>query len=132
MLIRRVCIFAPAFVTGSVRLLFIAAFFSAGMHFLYANANADSVSDPDPDAAQLGRRVLAVEVALGNPSAPGSLQAVRDLGLDSRYYVLVRGWLAMQLEGDRSIVAAKPDAAGAEIKRRIEFIERALRAIDLE
>jgi hypothetical protein len=87
---------------------------------------------PENEAALLGQQVLAIKAALYDPSAPGAMQAVRDLGLDSRYYVMVRGWLGLQLEGDRDIAGASRDKASHEVRRRIEFLERAIRAIDLE
>jgi len=86
----------------------------------------------DTEALRLGQRVFAVQSALDDPAAHGALQAVTDLGLDSRYYVMVRGWLGLQLEGDRSIAASSQDDVSPEIERRIEFLEQAIRAIDLE
>ena len=86
----------------------------------------------DTEAARLGQRVFAIQSALDDPAAPGALQAVMNLGLDSRHYVMVRGWLSLQLEGDRSIAESSQDYVSAEIERRIEFLEQAIRAIDLE
>lgn len=86
----------------------------------------------DTEALRLGQRVFAVQSALDDPAAHGALQAVTDLGLDSRYYVMVRGWLGLQLEGDRSIAESSQDDVSPEIERRIEFLEQAIRAIDLE
>jgi len=50
----------------------------------------------------------------------------------ARYYVMVRGWLSLQLQGDLSIAAAKQGEVSPKIEARIEFLERAIRAIDLE
>jgi hypothetical protein len=89
---------------------------------------------PADDAAlELGRRVLAVQRAIANPRAPDAMDAIVDLGTDSRYYVMVRGWLAMQLQGDTSILSAAGDRGGRpEIEARVAFLEAAIRAIDLE
>lgn len=84
------------------------------------------------EATQLGLQVLALKAAMDNPNAPGAMQAVTNLGLDSRYYVMVRGWLSQQLHGDRSIADASGGKVSPEIVRRIDFLERAIRAIDLE
>jgi len=96
-------------------------------------AMADSASMTDDQAAlELGQKVLAIREALQNPGGPGAMQAVTDLGRDQRYYVMVRGWLAYQLAGDRSILAAAGGQARTAIRERIRFLEQALRAIDLE
>jgi hypothetical protein len=86
----------------------------------------------DQEMLELGRKVIALQVAIRDPTARSALAAVTDLGLDSRYYVMVRGWLSIQLEGDLSIASARGDAVPAEVQARIEFLRRAIRAIDLE
>ena len=86
----------------------------------------------DQAALELGRRVEAVRKAIQHPEAPDALQAITDLGHDQRYYVMVRGWLAYQRQGDRSIVDASRGQAPEHIKARVRFLDRAIRAIDLE
>ena len=71
-------------------------------------------------------------MALNDPAAPDAIDAVKALGLDTRYYVMVRGWLSMQLAGDRGIANAHRDSMPPHIRERIDFLERAIRAIDLE
>ncbi len=96
-------------------------------------AGAEQASERcDADASALGRKVLAVQAAIAEPTAPGAADAIKVLGLDSRYYVMVRGWLSMQLAGDRSIANARGDATPQHIQVRIHFLEQAIRAIDLE
>ena len=95
-------------------------------------ATEPSTGACDPDASDLGQKVLAVQRALSDPAAPGAIDAVKALGLDSRYYVMVRGWVSMQLAGDRSISNAHGDSVPPHIRDRIDFLERAIRAIDLE
>lgn len=86
----------------------------------------------DETALELGRKVLAVRNAIQNPRAPNAMKAVTDLGRDQRYYVMVRGWLSYQLEGDTSILDAAKGHARDEVKERINFLKQAIRAIDLE
>ena len=93
--------------------------------------NAASQAD-DQTAMELGHKVLAVREAIQNPGAPNALQAVTDLGCDQRYYVMVRGWLTYQLAGDRSILDAARGQTPDEVMKRIHFLEKAIRAIDLE
>ena len=89
----------------------------------FANGSRLEPGDPsraDEHALWLGKRVLAIATAVRNPDAPDALEAVLELGLDSRYYVMVRGWLVMQLRGDKSIVQARNSP------------EKAIWAIDIE
>ena len=89
-------------------------------------------SRADEHALWLGQRVLAIAAAVRNPDAPDAMAAVLELGLDSRYYVMVRGWLVMQLRGDMSIAQARNGDVSPQIAARIAFLEKAIRAIDLE
>ena len=45
---------------------------------------------------------------------------------------MVRGWLAMQLRGDKSIAQALNGDVSPQIAARIAFLQKAIRAIDLE
>ena len=86
----------------------------------------------DAEAIELGYRVSAINEALQNPGAPGTLQVITDLGHDQRYYVMVRGWLMYQLQGDMSILQASQGQVPDAIRVRIDLIQQAIRAIDLE
>ena len=86
----------------------------------------------DQAALELGRRVQAVREAIQHPEAPDALQAITDLGHDQRYYVMVRGWLLYQRQGDMSIADASRGQTPGHIRTRIRFLDRAIRAIDLE
>ena len=115
-----------------VRRRWVPALFVVCTLFIGVGVFADPKPESDDEALRLGRQVLAVRAALDEPAVPGAMQAVMDLGLDSRYYVMVRGWLSMQLAGDRSIADASKSKVSPKIERRIEFLEQAIRAIDLE
>ena len=86
----------------------------------------------DAEAMELGYRISAINAALQNPAAPGAMRAITDLGHDQRHYVMVRGWLMYQLQGDMSILQASQGPAQATVRARVDFIQRAIRAIDLE
>jgi len=90
----------------------------------------DVAAMTDIEARELGYKVTAVKVAIQEPAAPGAMQAITSLGHDQRYYVMVRGWLTYQLQGDRSLLEANPDQP--EVRARVDFVQRAIRAIDLE
>jgi hypothetical protein len=92
-----------------------------------------SASDMTAAAAmELGYRVSAIRAALQDPGAPGAMQAITRLGHDQRYYVMVRGWLMYQLQGDMSILQATQARQQDAVRERIDFIQQAIRAIDLE
>lgn len=113
----------------SVACFVVIAFLASAMG---GDEGASSPCEHEEEALRLGRKVLAVRAAIQDPEGPNAMEAIMDLGTDSRYYVLVRGWLAMQLQGDMSIIDANQDEMRPEIRARIEFIQRAIRAIDLE
>ena len=94
---------------------------------------AESVlATAEPAALKLGQQVLALNHALQNPQQANALQAVTELGHDQRYYIMVRGWLAYQLQADLSIANAAQEQTSDKIKTRIYFLKKAIRAIDLE
>ena len=106
------------------------------MAFLVAALFSGTVSSAseltDAAAMELGYKIAAVNEALQNPASPGALQAITNLGHDQRYYVMVRGWLMYQLQGDMSILQASQGQQQPAIRARIDFIQRAIRALDLE
>jgi ABC-type dipeptide/oligopeptide/nickel transport system permease component len=95
------------------------------------SACADPVT-ADQTALELGRKVLAVKQAIQNPGGPDAIKAITDLGRDQRFYVMVRGWLSYQLEGDMSIFYAAKEQTPDAVMERIDFLNDAIRAIDLE
>lgn len=88
--------------------------------------------EQDRTAIELGRKVLAMMETIRNPEAANAMQTVTDLGQDQRYYVMVRGWLQYQLDGDKSILGAAGVQARSDVKKRVRFLENAIRAIDLD
>ena len=91
-----------------------------------------SLSPEDQHALELGRKVLAISEALENPQAPNAMDAVTDLGHDQRYYIMVRGWLSYQLQGDNSILDASAERTDQQVKDRIHFLQQSIRILDLE
>ncbi|MEI6537859.1 MAG: hypothetical protein WCN98_21130 [Verrucomicrobiaceae bacterium] len=105
-----------------LRIIALALFFASA---LYA---ADG-----PDVSKLGREVLAVKKAIANPADPNSMNAIKELGLQTAYYTMVRGWLLQELSGSESIKSAQnPNTATPELDTKIAFLKKAIRAIDLE
>jgi hypothetical protein len=106
-----------------------AAFFYLLLLFSRIGMASDTT---ETDALELGYKVAAINEALQNPEAADALQVITDLGHDQRYYVMVRGWLMYQLQGDLDILEASQEQPPETIRARIDLIQRAIRAIDLE
>ncbi|WFB37466.1 hypothetical protein P3T73_06795 [Kiritimatiellota bacterium B12222] len=90
----------------------------------------------DEEAMLLGYQVMAVQEALRFPEQPESLEAIKGLGLDSRYYVMVRGWLVQEIKlaesyRDRSDYT-QDSQRQLDVEKRISALQKALRMIDLE
>jgi hypothetical protein len=95
--------------------------------------NVQSTASEDQENPEiLGQKILAIQHAIANPNLPDSMPAILAIGHDSRYYVMIRGWLAEKLRGDQSIATAMADETSPELERRIQFLKKAIRAIDLE
>lgn len=95
-----------------------------------------AVEVSDEEAMVLGRQVLAVKQALENPEAPESMAAVTALGQDSRYYVMVRGWVVQHIQMAESFRGTSeykqsPDRQ-LEVEKKISAYQKLLRMIDLE
>ena len=86
----------------------------------------------DEAAQRLGEQVMAVNAAIRNPDSPNAMGAIVELGTDSRYYTMVRGWLMLAAQGDQSILDASEPGSRPAIEERLAFLRRAMRAIDLE
>lgn len=99
--------------------------------FCLVSANL-AAAGGDEEVQQLGRQVQAAAAAILDSEIAGAMRAITDLGTVSRYYTMARGWLHEQLKGDRSIVAAAGVGEKPHLEARIRFLEKAIRAIDLE
>ncbi len=94
-------------------------------------------SDTDLKASEeyrIGVMVKAIAAAIKAPEKPASLQTIATHGTDSRYYVMIRGWLVQELSGVESQLAAIRDdpERKAKFQRKIDFLKKAIRRIDLE
>ena len=89
-------------------------------------------SGHDAVACELGTAVIEVANAIGDPTKEGAMEAITTLGTDSRYYLMVRGWLVQQIAADRSILATGSGASRDDLETRVAQLQRAVRLIDLE
>ena len=81
----------------------------------------------------IGVMVKALDDAIQHPSDQ-SLSTITNYGTDSRYYVMIRGWLVQERQGAQSQLSAyrKDDNHRAKLQQKVDFLQQAIRRIDLE
>lgn len=81
----------------------------------------------------IGEMVKSIQLALLHPEAETSLVTLIEYGQDSRYYTMIRGWVSLELSGVVSqYESAHNESARERHARKIEVLEKVIRAIDLE
>ena len=78
---------------------------------------------------QIGVMVQHITAAIHDPENPESLEIIVRYGMDSRYYVMIRGWLVQELAGVKSQNRAKHNLQ--HMQQEI-LLTKAIRRIDLE
>ena len=82
---------------------------------------------------QIGKMIKQIQVALNAPERPGSLKTIVKYGQDTRYYVMIRGWLSEEL---RNIESQIPGVRDPKRKQKFlakqKLLKSAIRGIDLE
>jgi hypothetical protein len=81
----------------------------------------------------IGVMVKKIDSAIQKPEKPESLQTVIMYGTDSRYYVMIRGWLEQELAGVRSqILTSHIEIESSILTQKEIFLTKSIRLIDLE
>ncbi|MGQ7273066.1 hypothetical protein [Marinobacter sp. V034] len=82
---------------------------------------------------EIGEMVQAVEAAIDAPEQSASLRTIVEYGTDSRYYVMIRGWLVQELKGVESQRDVTRDPTlKSQFEVKAAFLQTAIRRIDLE
>ena len=107
------------------RFIFLSILFFGGVIF---SAPCDSL------LLYKGQAITAVQWALDNYSDSTALDSVYRYGVDSRLYVMIRGWLVQELQGVQSILGSTPPTSKhyKKLQERESFLERSIQRIDLE
>ena len=81
----------------------------------------------------IGTMVQAIDKAITD-AQPDSLELIYQYGTDSRYYVMIRGWLVQELTGVQSQLDAykQQDKRRQQLAHKVSFLKQAIRRIDLE
>lgn len=82
---------------------------------------------------KIGTMVKAISAALHAPERPASLETIAKYGTDSRYYVMIRGWLIQERQGTQSqLESTRPRGKKEEFQQKVDFLNRCIRRIHLE
>jgi hypothetical protein len=82
---------------------------------------------------RIGVMVKAVAAAIQSPEKSDSMGVIVRFGTDSRYYVMIRGWLKQELSGAQSLFdVARDPQQKAKFELKVSFLKKAIRRIDLE
>ncbi len=82
---------------------------------------------------RIGEMVIAVSAAIDAPMQSESLDTIARYGTDSRYYVMIRGWLSQTLSGVQSqLDASQGRSDKAILQQKSDFLQASIRRIDLE
>ncbi len=112
---------------------------SATFALLLFSCSLSSAALADSDLAsyqqehQIGVMVNAIDKAISD-AQPDSLELIYQYGTDSRYYVMIRGWLVQELAGVQSQLDAykQQDERRQKLEHQVNFLKQAIRRIDLE
>lgn len=82
---------------------------------------------------KMGRMIQQLQLAINTPTDKHSLHIIYQYGTDSRYYVMVRGWLIQSLNGIESQLSVQQsEATKAQLRLHAQALKSAIRSIDLE
>ena len=100
---------------------------------LSGSALADNDLSNNQSEYQIGLMVNAIDKAITD-AQPDSLELIYQYGTDSRYYVMIRGWLVQELTGVQSQLDAhrQQDERRQQLEHKVNFLKQAIRRIDLE
>ncbi len=106
-----------------------------GRRFVLSVLEVISAGDPESNF-KMYRSGYALETArraLDAAPDPASRDRLIQLGQDTRFYPVMRGWLQLELSGIRSQAAAAPNESISDVRQqRIQWMEQVIRGIDLE
>jgi len=103
------------------------------MGSLPCQAEAPAKDLKQSEEYKIGIMVKAIAAAIKAPEKPASLKTITTYGTDSRYYVMIRGWLSQILRGTESQLNATRDPARkAKFQQKVDFLKKSIRRIDLE
>jgi|GEM_PF-1900806 len=96
-------------------------------------SEASVVKESGTEEYKIGVMIKALSRAIASPDEPDSHKIITQYGTDSRYYVMIRGWLVQVLSGVRSqLDANRNDTTKEKLSEKVALLTQAIRRIDLE
>lgn len=85
-------------------------------------------------AYQIGVMVNEIDSLLYNYTDPKAFEKIAEYGTDSRYYVMIRGWLVQELAGTESLIESTEgrEPLHSQHVEKAVFLKKLIRRIDLE
>jgi len=117
---------SPVIIIGLLALLIIGI-------FKVSDSSVETVDLKTQQQIQLGQMVEQLQQAIKTPENEKSLNIIQHYGTDTRYYLMVRGWLVQVssgVESQLSVQQAQPQKQALQI--RYDALQKAIRLIDLE
>ena len=98
--------------------------------FIYLDA---TLINEKEQKIRVGLMVEEVQLAIITPESKQSLKTIQQYGTDSRYYLMIRGWLVQVASGVKSQLNAERDKRKkSALQARYNALQKAIRSIDLE
>ena len=95
--------------------------------------DTEVVSQKKIEQQAIGEMIQQLQVAINSPTDDHALQTIFKYGADSRYYLMVRGWLVQKLSGVQSRLAVqKSESDRKMLIAEVNALKQAIKAIDLE
>ncbi|MEL0659722.1 hypothetical protein V6255_11285 [Psychromonas arctica] len=95
--------------------------------------DTEVVSKKKEEQQAIGEMVQQLQIAINSPTDGNALQTISKFGTDSRYYLMVRGWLVQKVRGTESRLQAQKSQSKREVLvTEVDALKQAIRAIDLE
>jgi hypothetical protein len=111
-------------------LLIISLLLTIAVSFYYVKHDNDSAHIAQQ---QIGVMIQQLTLAIKTPTSKQSSEIIYQYGSDSRYYVMVRGWLIQTLNGIESQLAVQQHKdQKIQLSLQVEALKSAIRSIDLE
>lgn len=95
--------------------------------------DTEVVSKKKTEQQVIGEMVQQLQIAISSPADDNALQTISKFGSDSRYYLMIRGWLVQKISGIESRLQAQKSQSKREVlMTEVNALKQAIRAIDLE
>ena len=95
--------------------------------------DTEVVSKKKTEQQAIGEMIQQLQIAINSPTDGNALQTISKFGTDSRYYLMVRGWLVQKVRGTESRLQAQKSQSKREVlMTEVDALKQAIRAIDLE